>query len=72
MSEQKQDTLGDALPREMDRVTKLIETYASIGPAGRFAIAMMRQDLSRAAKAMAEGDIGEMMATYQSLKDYEE
>ncbi len=64
------DTLGDALPREMARVTKLIELYASIGPAGGFAIALMRRDLAAAATALAEGDLVAMIRVYQSLKDY--
>jgi len=66
------ETLGDALPREMARVTKLIEIYASIGPAGSFAIAMMRRDLDLAARAMAEGDVAAMAAAYQSLKEFKE
>lgn len=63
-------SLGEALPCEMARVTALIPIYASIGPAGGFAIAMMRQDLAIAGTALAEGDIGRMMAVYESLKGY--
>jgi len=65
-------TLGDELPKEMARVRDvLIPQYISIGPAGGFAIAMMRRDLDRAAKAMAEGDLPAMIAVYQSLKSYQ-
>ena len=65
------DTLGDALPREMARVTKLIALYASLPDGvGQFAIAMMRADLDRAAKAMAEGDVAKMKHYYQELKGY--
>jgi hypothetical protein len=39
-------------------------------PTGVFAATMMRADLDRAAKAMAEGDVVEMMRVYQSLKEY--
>ena len=64
------ESLGESLPREMARVTGLIEIYASIGPAGGFAIAMMKRDLAAAAKAMIEGDLPEMIRAYQSLKEY--
>jgi hypothetical protein len=66
------DTLGDALPREMARVRDVVmPAYLSIGPAGAIALAMMRADLDAAAKAMAEGDVVEMMRAYAALKDYE-
>lgn len=64
-------TLGEELPKEMARVRdQLMPTYQQIGPSGTFALAMMRADLDRAARAMAEGDIAEMISAYQSLKDY--
>jgi uncharacterized protein (UPF0335 family) len=64
-------TLGEELPKEMARVRDiLIPQYQSIGPAGNFAIAFMRSDLDAAAKAMAEGDLPEMIRVYQRLKDY--
>ena len=66
------DTLGDALPREMARVRdKIMPAYLAIGPAGGIALAMMRADLNAAAKAMAEGDLAEMIRVHQSLKEYE-
>lgn len=67
------DTLGDALPREMARVRdEVIPVYQDslLNGVGAFAIAMMRNDLDRAAKAMAEGDVVEMLRVYQALKDY--
>lgn len=65
------DTLGEALPREMARVRdKVMPPYMEIGRAGQIALAMMCADLDRAAKAMAEGNVVEMMRAYQSLKDY--
>lgn len=63
-------TLGEELPKEMARVRDVvIPAYQSIGPAGNFAVMMMRQDLDRAAKAMIEGDLVEMIRAYQSLKE---
>lgn len=67
------DSLGEALPREMARVRdKLMPLYAEIGQAGAFALAMMRSDLDRAAKALAEGDLPSMIEVYASLKEYKE
>lgn len=69
--EHEQDTLGDALPREMARVRDhVMPAYIAIGPAGSFALAFMRRDLDAAAKALAEGDVVAMLRVYQSLKEY--
>lgn len=66
-------SVGEELPKEMARVRDaLIPRYAEIGPAGGFAIMMMRQSLDRAAKALAEGDVVEIIRAYQDLKDYSE
>ena len=65
------DTVGDALPREMARIRDVVmPAYQSIGPAGDFALAMMRHDLDRAAKALAEQDVVEMIRVLQELRDY--
>lgn len=64
-------SLGEELPKEMARVRDVVmPPYIEIGPAGAIALAMMRQDLDRAAKAMAEGDVIEMLRAYESLKEY--
>jgi len=65
------DSLGEALPREMARVRdNVLPAYIEIGPGGAFAAAGMRADLDAAAKAMAEGDVVEMLRVYQSLKEW--
>lgn len=65
------DTLGDELPKEMARVRDhLMPMYQSIGPAGGFALAMMRGELDRATKALAEGDLPTMIASYEALKQF--
>jgi hypothetical protein len=51
---------------------ELMPMYASIGPAGGFALAMMRSSLDRAAIAMAEGDTVAMIRCLQELRDYKE
>jgi hypothetical protein len=64
------DTLGEALPREMARVRDhVIPAYIEIGQSGAFAVAMMRCDLDEAARALAEGDVAAMIRVYQSLKE---
>lgn len=64
-------TLGDELPKQIIYVRdELIPQYQSIGPNGEFAIAMMRNALDRASKAMIEGDLSAMIAVYQELKDF--
>jgi len=65
------DTLGDALPREMARVRDVVmPAYVEIGPAGIFALTMMRQALDGAARAMAEGDVVAMIRWYEELKGF--
>lgn len=64
-------TLAEALPREMARVRdEVMPLYLEIGPPGAFALAMMRADLDRAAKAMVSGDTVAMIRVYESLKGY--
>ncbi len=65
------ETLGEALPKEMARVRDVVmPCYQEIGDVGAFALAFMRRDLDRAAKALAEGDVAAMIEVYQALKDY--
>lgn len=67
-------TLGEALPREMARVRDevLPQFIALRGMPNVIVepqIMMMRADLDAAAKALAEGDVVEMLRVYQSLKE---
>lgn len=65
------DTLGDALPREMARVRdRVMPAYVSIGPAGAFALVMIRAALDEAARSMAEGDVAAMIRAYEALKGF--
>lgn len=61
--------VGEELPKEMARVRELLPLYDII-PTGVFAATMMRNDLDRAAKALAEGNIIEIIRVYESLKGY--
>jgi hypothetical protein len=63
-------TLGDALPEEIKRVTGLIPIYVECGPAANIALALMRASLDRATKALASGDIADMMECLVDLQGY--
>lgn len=68
---EKIDSLGHALPREITRVRdEVLPEYIAIGPGGMFAATMMRASLDRASKAMIEGDVVAMIACYEDLKGY--
>lgn len=65
-------SLGEALPAEMARVRdKVMPAYVEIWPAGTFGLIMMRASLDRAAKALAEGDVVEIIRAYEDLKGYD-
>lgn len=65
------ESLGEALPREMQRVRdEVLPCYLEIGLAGVPAATLMRRDLDMAARAMIEGDLPEMIRVYQSLKGW--
>lgn len=49
---------------------KVMPAYQYIGPAGGFALAMMRADFDLAATAMAAGDTAAMMRAYEVLRGY--
>lgn len=64
-------TLGEELPRQMARVRdRIMPAYIDIGNAGVPALTMMRADLDRAAKALAEGDVTAMIVACKSLSEY--
>ena len=65
-------TLGDELPKEMARVRdEVMPAYLEIGPSGLPALMLMRRELDRAAKALAEGDVVAMIQALKSLKQFE-
>ena len=65
------ESLGEALPREIERVQEIMPYYVEIGPPGLFALTMMRASVRRATEAMAAGDLPAMIAAYEDLKGYE-
>jgi hypothetical protein len=62
-------TLGDALPKEVQRCQDLLAQYVAIGPAGWFGASMIRRDIAAALKAMAEGDLVDMIRAYNALRE---
>lgn len=66
------ETLGDALPKELARVRRVLGYYKEIGPAGAFGAAMIEAELQRADKAMIEGDTVEMIRCFKALKEIKE
>jgi hypothetical protein len=63
--------LVDGLIQEMARVRdKVLPAYVEIGAPGLIAATLMRMDLDKAAKALAEGDAIECIRVYESLKGY--
>lgn len=63
-----QQTLADALPKEIERCQQLLADYAAIGPAGAYASKMIRVHIAHAHEAMMEGDVVEMLRAYEALK----
>ena len=63
-------TLDDELPRQQARCQEILERAQAIGPAGAFLVAMLRQSLTRAERAAAEGDLPAMIAALSDLRSY--
>lgn len=68
------DTLGDALPREQERVREVLACYEDAArecPQGNcnFAIAMIKASLANADRAVINGDLVEMIKAYNDLKE---
>jgi len=71
------DTLADALPREIARVSAkrdrwrdMAKDHPALGPGMNVSITIMQHEIDQAVKACASGDVVEMLAAHQSLKDY--
>jgi len=62
------ETLGTALPKEIERCQELLSDYRAIGPAGDFGHAMISADIAAAHKAMIENDCVAMLKAYEALK----
>ncbi|WP_238368812.1 hypothetical protein [Mesobacterium pallidum] len=69
-------TLADALPDQIKRVTEKKERWQQMmrehdmGPGMQLTINIMQAEIERGVKALASGDVAEMLAAHQSLADY--
>ena len=68
------DNLGDALPREINRVRLVRETYKELrGMPGVIVepqIILMQQAIQGGIDALASGDVVEMLRAYAALKEW--
>ena len=71
------DTLADALPREIARVTakrdrwiKMAHNHPAMASGMNITIAIMQAEIGVAIRACANGDAVEMLAALKSLKGY--
>jgi len=66
------DTLGDALPREIERVMEIIILYSKFKDKdGERVVNLMQNDIKTAHKAMMENDLPAMIVIYEKLKKWE-
>lgn len=69
-------TLAEALPREIARVTAKKERWQgymrdhNMGPGMQLSINLMQIEIEQAVRALASGDVAEMLAAHEALKDY--
>lgn len=62
-------TLGDAFPRELERVRELLEMYKALPmQSGFFGVAILKDLLLRAEQAQADNDVVAMVRVYPELK----
>lgn len=59
--------LIEGLQKEANRRRELLKQYEAIGPEGAFGAAMLKIDIERAEKAVASGDVVEMVGVYREL-----
>ena len=69
MKEEK--NLIEGLQEEIQRVRDMIPGYESLPKnAGLFAITMMKSDITKAEKAISEGNTVDMIVLLKALKEY--
>lgn len=62
------ENLMDGLFRQMNRCRELVKEYEKIGPVGVFGKTMIQRDIEAAEKAIASGDIVQMIDAYKALE----
>lgn len=66
-----EETVGTALPAEIERCQELLVAYQNIGPAGAFGLLMIKRDIAAAIKAIAEQDLPGMIRALEALRGCE-
>lgn len=64
-------SVGEEFPKEQARARELLQQYKAIGAPGQFGSIMIEQALQRADRAMASGNIVEIVRSYEELKALE-
>ena len=67
---QQYTTLAEEFPRQQARCHEILARAQAIGPSGAFLAARLRQSLTRAARAAADGDLPAMIAALIDLRSY--
>lgn len=62
------ETLADALPHEMARVSLLLGHYKATGPSGELGAVLIEMDLGAADRAIRGGDVVEMLVALVILR----
>jgi hypothetical protein len=63
------ESLGDEYPKEQARVREVLAMFKEIGPAGAIGAAMIEHTLAEADKAAVSGDLVQMIAAFQDMKE---
>lgn len=61
-------SLAEALPKEIERARDILKIYESVGVAGSFASAMIRNDIKAAEVSIMSGDVVAMLQAYKALQ----
>ena len=62
-------SVGQDFPKELARVREVKQNYLTIGPAGIFGATLIEQDIQAAERALASGDVIEIVKAYARLKE---
>ncbi len=62
-------SLATALPEELKRNRELKEQFLAIGPPRTIGAMLIEQDIQRGEKALASGDVIEIVKAYEKLKE---
>lgn len=65
------ETLGDAFPKEQQRLRELLQVYRDLGPVGTFGAVLIEDCLRRADLAAVSQDLPAMVSLYQEMRGFE-